>query len=66
MIIKKLKECLGLTDLKKNNPPLIEKEDYYIENNKYVFTEKYHLKRGNCCGNFCRHCPYDHVNCVED
>ncbi|MGW8121082.1 MULTISPECIES: DUF5522 domain-containing protein [Roseivirga] len=23
-----------------------------------VFTAKYHLKRGYCCKNGCRHCPY--------
>ena len=23
-----------------------------------VFTEKYHLKRGYCCNNNCKHCPY--------
>jgi len=23
-----------------------------------VFTEYAHLKRGTCCGNMCRHCPY--------
>lgn len=23
-----------------------------------VFTEYAHLKRGKCCGNICRHCPY--------
>ncbi|WP_297817592.1 DUF5522 domain-containing protein [Segetibacter sp.] len=22
-------------------------------------TEKYHLKRGFCCGNGCKHCPYN-------
>ena len=33
--------------------------DYYIENGKYVFTEQFHLKRGHCCGNFCRHCAYE-------
>eukprot|EP01038_Epipyxis_sp_PR26KG_P006485 gene6485-8918_t len=27
-----------------------------------VFTEISHLKRGNCCGNGCRHCPYNHIN----
>ena len=32
--------------------------DYYIENGKVVFTEKYHIERGQCCGNECRHCPY--------
>jgi hypothetical protein len=23
-----------------------------------VFTARYHLKRGTCCSNGCRHCPY--------
>jgi hypothetical protein len=32
--------------------------DYYIENGKYVFTEVFHIERGYCCGNFCRHCAY--------
>lgn len=32
--------------------------DYYIENGFKVFTEEYHLKRGYCCKNGCRHCPY--------
>ena len=36
----------------------LEKEDYYIVDGKYVFTETYHLKRGSCCGNGCKHCPY--------
>jgi hypothetical protein len=34
-------------------------EDYYINASGYkVFTEKYHLKRGFCCKNGCKHCPY--------
>jgi len=34
-------------------------EDYYFSEEGYlVFTEKYHLKRGYCCQNNCRHCPY--------
>jgi hypothetical protein len=42
------------------NPPrpLIEGEDFYIENGRWVFTAAYHLKRGYCCGSGCRHCPY--------
>lgn len=32
--------------------------DYYLENGLYVFTERYHLRRGYCCGSRCRHCPY--------
>ena len=39
--------------------PIIENEDYYInENGLYVFTEKHHLKRGYCCKNGCLHCPW--------
>ncbi len=41
-------------------------EDYYVENGRYVFTEKYHLKRGYCSGSKCRHCPYDHQNVKKD
>lgn len=26
-----------------------------------VFSVLAHLKRGSCCGNACRHCPYGHV-----
>jgi hypothetical protein len=34
-------------------------EDYYIgKDGKLVFTEQYLLKRGFCCQNGCRHCPY--------
>ncbi len=40
---------------------MLEKEDYYIENGLYVFTEKYHLKRGYCCKSSCRHCPWDYA-----
>ncbi len=33
--------------------------DYYIdENGFFVFTKEYHLKRGYCCGNNCKHCPW--------
>ncbi|TGD56696.1 DUF5522 domain-containing protein [Flavobacterium humi] len=37
---------------------LLEGIDYYIENGNYVFKPWYHLKRGFCCQNGCRHCPY--------
>jgi hypothetical protein len=32
--------------------------DFYFENGLIVFTSEYHLRRGYCCGNGCRHCPY--------
>lgn len=31
---------------------------YYMESGLVVFTEAYHLKKGYCCKNGCRHCPY--------
>ena len=37
----------------------LDKEDYYLTAEGYrVFTAKYLLKRGYCCKNGCRHCPY--------
>jgi len=36
-----------------------DEADFYLdENGNTVFTAAYHLKRGNCCDNGCRHCPY--------
>lgn len=40
---------------------MIEEDDFYIENGFYVFTEKYHLKRGYCCKSGCRHCPWSYL-----
>jgi Family of unknown function (DUF5522) len=37
---------------------LVEGIDYYIEDGRWVFTAEYHLKRGQCCENVCRHCPF--------
>ena len=42
-----------------NAVPVPEPEDYYFDGPFLVFTAAYHLKRGYCCGNGCRHCPYD-------
>ena len=42
---------------------LTEGEDFYYNKEGYVvLTEKYHLQRGECCGNRCKHCPYNYVN----
>ncbi len=38
---------------------LKEGEDFYFIDGGYiVFTTEYHLKRGFCCKNNCRHCPW--------
>lgn len=37
-------------------------DDYYFTEEGYlVFTAHYLIKRGYCCGNGCRHCPYGHA-----
>ena len=43
---------------------MMNRRTTYIDpvTNFTVFTELAHLKRGVCCGNICRHCPYGHVN----
>ena len=32
---------------------------YYLEGDRVIFTSLFHLQRGQCCGNGCRHCPYE-------
>ncbi|WAC40689.1 DUF5522 domain-containing protein [Pedobacter sp. SL55] len=37
-----------------------EGEDFYFnEEGLMVFTKAYHLKRGHCCKNKCKHCPWN-------
>ncbi len=40
----------------------LDPEDFYFEGDAIVFTMAYHVKRGECCGSNCRHCPFDHRN----
>ncbi|MBV7299145.1 cysteine-rich CWC family protein [Enterovibrio paralichthyis] len=42
----------------RNDKALVEGLDYTVERGLYVFSAWYHLKRGTCCGNGCRNCPY--------
>lgn len=45
---------------------LTEGEDFYYNAEGYmVLTVKYHLKRGDCCGNGCKHCPFNFMNVSE-
>ena len=41
-----------------NQSKLVEDIDYYFENGLMVLTAHFLKKRGYCCGNGCRHCPY--------
>lgn len=45
--------------------PLIEGVDYVMEGPYLVFTAAYHLKRGYCCGNQCRNCPWRNGESAE-
>lgn len=36
----------------------VENLDYYFENGLMVLTDHFLKKRGYCCSNNCRHCPY--------
>lgn len=40
---------------------LVEGIDFYInETGLIVLTGKYHLERGYCCGQGCKHCPFNY------
>ena len=40
---------------------MIEGVQYYIDpNGNWVFTAVYHQERGYCCGEACKHCPFDY------
>lgn len=52
-VVSKIRELL------ENSHLASSQEDYYHDTNgNVVFTEAYHLRRGTCCGNGCRHCPF--------
>jgi hypothetical protein len=40
---------------------MIKDVDYYIDpKGMWVFTAAYHEARGYCCGQACKHCPFDY------
>lgn len=49
-------------ELPKKRSEMDEGVHYYMENNYFVFTELYHLMKGQCCQNGCRHCVYGFKN----
>lgn len=38
---------------------------YFNQEGFVVLTERYHIERGYCCGNGCRHCPFQFENVPE-
>ncbi len=55
----------NVMDVRRREEKLSNKElqnsdnNFYWENGFCVFTEHFLMKRGHCCGNGCRHCPYE-------
>ena len=41
-----------------NKEKFVEGVDFYFEAGLMVLTERFLKKRGYCCHNSCRHCPY--------
>lgn len=38
---------------------ILDKDEFYYSEKGYIiFTKKFLLKRGYCCENNCKHCPY--------
>lgn len=53
-----MRRFINSLDMKQD---LTEGEDYYLnEQGLLTFTASYLLYRGYCCGNGCRHCPYQY------
>ncbi len=52
-----MKEEMKIESVKKPEK-FVEAVDYYFENGLMILTEYFLLKRGYCCRNGCRNCPY--------
>lgn len=37
----------------------MKSDHYYFDGDRVIFTSAFHIERGSCCGNGCRHCPYE-------
>lgn len=56
--IDKMVQFSLLHDFPKQRELMVEGLHYYFDNGYFVFTELYHLQRGYCYKNNCRHCAY--------
>lgn len=44
---------------------LVEGLDFYFEKGLMVLTAHFLRERGYCCGNGCRHCPYQQIEAKD-
>jgi hypothetical protein len=62
--------CLTTTRMEENDIEVLHRSACELKQSTYidpatgykVFTAFAHEKRGKCCGNKCRHCPFNHIN----
>ncbi len=47
------------TEIDEKAAPFVEGVDFYFDEGLMVLTAHYLLSRGFCCGNNCKHCPYE-------
>lgn len=59
---EQMQEYAQTHEFSKRRSQMEEGVHYYIENGYFVFTELYHLMKGQCCQNGCRHCVYGFKN----
>lgn len=56
---KKIKKDINQEGQKNKLNTFVEDVDFYFENGLMVLTAHFLIRRGYCCGNGCRHCPYE-------
>lgn len=64
--MKKIEEDLTQTNNSGARQSLVENKDFYFENGLMVLTAYFLRKRGYCCQNNCRHCPYQNEKKTKD
>lgn len=58
-MIRNSKDWIFQEYIKEISNPKNITTDFYWDNGKMIMTESYHVNRGSCCGNQCRHCAYE-------
>ena len=64
--MKRSDDWISELHYKESIKPQLQPTDFYWEGGTMVLTEDYHKRRGYCCGNGCRHCPYQPKNLLNN
>jgi len=49
----------GYAEASRRSTAVLPGDSYFDQDGLMVFTAAYHRRRGYCCDNDCRHCPYE-------